>query len=147
MTGLASVASLWLLICVLISAYAWASSRRLAALSLPFAAMIAAYAVFVPLGKPKPGHPTQGNYLILGVDVKENVYIKVLLKGADGEATFYVLPYTNSDAEALQGAQDDARAGGGAPQATFGGDGDMTVGVNRPPEPMKAPTASAVSIP
>lgn len=136
---MAVVASLWLLICILISAYAWASSKRLAALSLPLAAALAAYAVWAPLGQPRPGHPTQGNYLILGVDVKENVYIKVLLKGANGEAIFYVLPYSNNDASALQGAQADAQAGGGTPQATFGGDGDMTVGVNRPPEPVKAP--------
>lgn len=137
MTSLAPVASLWLLICFLISAYAWASSRRLAALSLPIAAIVAALAVYAPLGRPRPGPPAQGNYAILGFDIKENVYIKVLLKGADGEATLYQLPYSNKKASELQGAQDDAHAQGGQPQATFGGDGDMRVGVNRPPEAVK----------
>src|SRR5438445_740832 len=113
MTGLTPIASLWLLICILISFYAWASSRRLAAFSLPFAAALAAWAVFVPLGKPKPVRPPQGNYVVLGFDIIEKVAIKVLLKGADGQATFYVLPYSNDEASALQGAQDDARAGGG----------------------------------
>ena len=100
-----------------------------------------------PLGKPKPTRPPQGNYIILGVDIIENVAIKVLLKGADGISTFYQLPYSNKDASELQGAQDDARAEGGQPQATFGGDGDLTTGVNRPPEAVKPAAPSAVSIP
>jgi hypothetical protein len=136
---MASVASLWLLICLLISVYAWIASRRLAVLFLPVAAILAAWAIYTPLGQPKPIKPRQGNYVILGLDIKENVYIKVLLKGADGASTFYVLPYSNKEASELQGAQDDSRAEGGAPQASFGGDGDMTVGVSRPPEPVKPP--------
>jgi hypothetical protein len=145
MIGLAPVASLWLLICLLISIYAWASSRRLAALSLPIAALLAAWAVYVPLGQPRPGPPPKGQYAILGLDIKEKVFIKVLLKGANGEALLYVLPYSNKKASELQGAQDDAQAGGGQPQATFGGDGDMTVGVAGKPEAVKPPEAPATA--
>lgn len=134
---MAHVASLWLLICLLISIYAWMASRRLAVISLPLAACLAAWAVYSPLGQPKPVKPKQGNFVVLGLDIKENEYIKILLKGADGLSTFYVLPYSNKEASELQGSQDDARAEGGQPQVSFGGDGDMTVGVNRPPEPTK----------
>lgn len=143
MTSLASVASLWLLICLLISVYAWASSRRLAALSLPIAAALAAWAVYAPLGQPRPGPPASGQYAILGVDIKENEYIKVLLKGADGVSRFYLFPYSNKEASKLQSAQDDAQAGGGQPQATFGGNGDMTTGVVGKPDAVKPAEAPA----
>jgi hypothetical protein len=139
------IATVWLILVVVLAVFAWMSSRRLAVLSLPAVAALAAWAVYVPLGQPTPFRPAHGNYLILGADIKKNVYIKVLLKGADGVVTFYTLPYTDRGASDVQNAQDDAHAEGGQPQATFGGDGDMTIGVNRPPEVVKPAEAPAAA--
>lgn len=137
-----AVATPWLVIAVLLAIYGWHASRRLAVLSLPAVALLAAWAVFVPLGQPKPVRPPKGNYAILGADIIKDVAIKVLLKGTDGVSTFYALPYSAKEASEVQNAQDDARAEGGQPQATFG-DGDMTVGVVGKPEAVKPPEAPA----
>jgi hypothetical protein len=140
-----SVATPWLVIAILLAVYGWHASRRLAILSLPIAAALAAWAVYSPLGQPRPGPPPKGQYAVLGLDIKENTFIKVLLKGANGEAVLYVLPYSNKKASELQSAQDDAHAQGGQPQATFGGDGDMTVGVAGKPEAVKPAEAPATA--
>lgn len=139
------IATAWLALSIIIAIFAWKAAQRLPVFSLPVAAFIAALAIYVPLGHPKPGRPAQGNYLILGADIKKDAYIKVLLKGADGVSTFYVLPYTDKGASDVQNAQDDAHAEGGQPQATFGGDGDMTVGVAGKPEAVKPPEAPATA--
>lgn len=131
------ITSTWLGLALLLSLFAWFANRRFIAAILPFAAIIAALALYVPLGKPTPSKPPQGNYAVLGFDIQENVAIYILLKGADGVPTFYKLPYSNDKAGELQHGHDDAQAEGGSLQVTFGGNGDAKVGIQGTPEKVK----------
>jgi len=116
------LASDWLGLALLLSVFAWFAGRRWIALILPFAAMIAAFAVYVPTGSPRFTQPPAGRYTVVGADIEVDVAIYALLKGEDGVSRFYRLPYSTAQANALQEAKDGAGEGGQV-TATIGEDG------------------------
>src|SRR5256885_2328777 len=107
-----TLASTWLLLALTMSAFAWLAGKRWVALSLPLAVALAALAIYVPLGMPIPHSPKPGKYTVLGAKIVPDVGIWVLLDDGVGEPRYYRLPYSNSQANELQGAQD---AGQGQP--------------------------------
>lgn len=142
------VASAWLVLALVQCAFAWMASRRLAALTLPASVILAAFCVYLPLGKPLPMTPPAGKYQVLGADIQVDVAIFALLKPDNGPAVFYRLPYTTEQANALQGAKD-AAGEAGKVTATIGEDGG-TVYEGPPPvtgEPPKTAETPAVTIP
>jgi hypothetical protein len=142
------IASDWLAICAVLSVFAWFANRRFIAAFLPFAAIIAALAVYIPLGKPTPVVPKAGRYTVLGADIQVNVAIFALLKQGDMEPVYVKLPYSASSASQLQNALDGAENGQGV-QATIDGDGGQTYDGATPvhgDEP-KVPEAPALTLP
>lgn len=119
----------WLILTATLAAMAliaiWArrpTAFRLAAVvTLPAAAVIAWYALTVPLGKPA-APPPPGEYTVLGARIDVDVAIYVLLDGtadSNGEPRYHKLPYSNETAQKLQEAMDggngvqmDAQEGG-----------------------------------
>lgn len=142
------LASVWLGLAVLLSAYSWLANRRLVALSLPFAAMIAAGAIWIATGSPRFTSPPAGKYTVLGARIDVDVAIYALLDDGKGEPRFYKLPYSNSAANSLQSALDGAQDGQGV-HAIVGQDGGVQYD-GEPPvtgEQPKVPERPAVSIP
>lgn len=142
------IASVWLGLSLLLSFYSWLAGRRLAALLLPLSVIIAAGALWVPTGSPRFTTPPQGKYTVVGAKIIVDVAIYALLDNGSDEPTYYRLPYTNSQANALQEAQDGAGENGQV-TATIGEDGGASY--DGPPpvsgEPPKAAEQPAVSIP
>jgi hypothetical protein len=142
------LASTWLLLAVVMCGFAFMAGKRLVALSLPLAVVLAALAIYVPLGMPFPHSPKPGKYTVVGAKIIVDVAIYALLDNGTDEPTYYRLPYTNSQANSLQSALDGAQDGQGV-QAIVGQDGGVSY--DGPPpvtgEPPKVPERPAVSIP
>jgi len=121
------LASTWLLLACVLCLFAWMAGRRLAALSLPLAVALAAFAIYVPLGMPIPHAPKPGKYTVLGADIQVDVAIFVLLKSGDMQPTYYKMPYSATAANQLQAAKDAAEGEGGQGniQAIVGQDGGV----------------------
>jgi hypothetical protein len=143
------VASVWLGLALLLSFYAWLASKRLAAFSLPLAVVVTASACWVITGSPRFTTPPVGKYQVLGADIEVDVAIYALLKAEDGTIRFYRLPYSTSQANALQEAKDGAGEGGQV-TATIGDEGGVQYD-GPPPDaqglPPKQAEQPAVSIP
>jgi hypothetical protein len=139
----------WLALAGLLCIAAWFANRRFITILLPFAAIIAAYAVYLPTGSPRFTNPPAGKYTVLGADIQVNVAIYALLKPENGPAVYYKLKYSTSEANALQAALDGAENGQGV-QANVDGEGGASfdgpppvTGGHQP----KVPETPAISIP
>ena len=143
------LASTWLLLAVVMCGFAWMAGRRLVALSLPLAVALAALAIYVPLGMPIPHTPKPGHYTVLGAKIIVDVGIWVLLDDDAGEPRYYRLPYSASQANELQGAQDAGQGQPGSVKMVVGQDGGEQF--DGPPpvtgDPPKQPETPQVSIP
>lgn len=143
------LASTWLMLAIVLCAFAWMAGRRLAAFSLPLAVALAAAAIYIPTGSPRLTVPPQGKYTVLGADIQVNVAILALLKSEDGSVRFYRLPYSTSQANALQQALDGAENGQGV-AAEIDGEGGAAFDGEPPTsaaEPPKVPETPALSLP
>ena len=142
------IATDWLAICAVLSIFAWFANRRFIAAFLPFAAMIAALAVYLPTGTARYTAPPPGKYTVLGARIDVNVAIYALLDDGKGAPMLYRLPYSTSAANSLQAAQDGAQNGQGV-EAQIDGEGGASFD-GEPPvhgdEP-KVPEAPALSLP
>lgn len=140
----------WLALAVLLCLFAWWAGRRFVAVLLPFAAVIAAFAVYLPTGTPRFTLPPAAEYTVLGAKIVPNVAIWVLLDDNKGaEPRYYRLPYTNEAANQLQQAQDDAAGGGPGVKLNIDGEGGQSYEGDPPVtgEPPKAPEQPAVTLP
>jgi hypothetical protein len=144
-----AIASDWLGLAVLLCTFAWFAKRRFIGLSLPFAAMIAAYAVYLPTGSPRFTAPPAGDYTLVGADIVPNVGIWMLLKEGSNPPVFFRLPYSNEAANKMQAAQDGAQGTGQGPHVKIDGEGGAEY--DGPPpvagEQPKTPETPAISIP
>jgi hypothetical protein len=136
------IASVWLALALLLCGFAWVSTRRTPALTLPVMTVLAALAMYVPLGQPQFTAPPPGNYTVVGAKIvvptaTDSGAIYVLLDSGSGEPIYYVLPYSPARAGDLQGALD----GEGEAFATVGEnggvryDGEPPVSGDAPKEP------------
>lgn len=145
------IASDWLGLSLLLAAFAWMAGRKLAAITLPLCVVLAAFAVYLPLGKPLPMAPKAGDYTVLGAKIEVNVAIWLLLDDNKNpsEPRYYRLPYSNEAANQLQQAKDGAAGGGSGVKVTIGEDGGQSY-AGEPPvtgEPPKTPEVPAIIIP
>ena len=101
----------WLALCLALCAYAWYGYRN--TLALPVVALLAALVVYVPTGTPRFTAPPPGKYAVLGAKIEIGRSILVLLDSGSGEPIYYRLPYSDRQANGLQGALDAAGEGGG----------------------------------
>lgn len=145
------IASDWLGLSLMLAAFAWMAGRKLAAITLPLCVALAAFAVYLPLGKPLPLAPKAGDYTVLGAKIEVNVAIWVLLDDNKNpsEPRYYRLPYTTAAANQLQAAQDASQGTGQGPHVKVDGEGGAQY--DGPPpvtgEPPKTPETPAISIP
>lgn len=142
------LASDWLALAGLLCIAAWFANRRFITVLLPFAAIIAAYAVYLPTGSPRLTNPPAGKYTLLGAKIEVNVAIWALLEDGSGTVRYYRLPYSSSQANALQAALDGAENGQGV-QANIDGEGGASF--DGPPPvtgtETKTPEQPALSLP
>lgn len=110
-----------LAIALTLCVFAYGILRKWTTIALLPACVVAVAAVALSLGRPLPMTPPPGDYQVLGADIQVDRYIDVLLK-ADGDATYYRLPYTTNQANALQEAMD----GEGGARAAVGEGGGVT---------------------
>ncbi|TIN83082.1 hypothetical protein [Mesorhizobium sp.] len=113
------IASTWLALTLALSACAWCAIRT--PYTLPLFAVAAAVALYVPTGTPRLTAPPAGHYQVLGADIVVDRYIDALLKPEGKEAMLYRLPYSTSEANALQAAMD----GGNGVRAEVGTEGGV----------------------
>jgi len=132
------IATTWLALALLLCAFAWLASSRLAALTLTPAIAAAALALYVPLGQPRFTSPPAGHYTVVGAQIVPDVAIYALLASPNQPAVYYVLPYSVASANDLQAALD----GEGTVTARVPGDADELVpgGVEFDGEPPVADT-------
>jgi hypothetical protein len=143
------MATAWLGLSVTMSALAWMAGRKLAAILLPLCVIVAAFCVFLPLGKPIPFAPAQGRYTVVGAKIVPNVAIWALLDDGKSEPRYYRLKYTNEAANQLQQALDGQAGGGPGVKVKIGEDGGQSYD-GEPPvtgEQPKTPETPAISIP
>jgi hypothetical protein len=67
------IATAWLFLSAAMCALAWMAGRKLAAILLPLCVIVAAFCVYLPLGKPIPFAPKAGDYTVLGAKIVVNV--------------------------------------------------------------------------
>jgi hypothetical protein len=141
-----ALASDWLALALLLCVFAWFAGRWLA-VALPLVVTIAAFAVYLPTGTPRFTSPPPGKYTIIGADIQVDVAIYALIK-ADGVPVYYRLPYTTSQANALQAALNGAQDGQGV-QAIVGQDGGVSYDGDPPVTglPPKQAEQPAVTLP
>ncbi|TGV15848.1 hypothetical protein EN816_00935 [Mesorhizobium sp. M8A.F.Ca.ET.173.01.1.1] len=142
------IATVWLALSIIMSAFAWLAGRRIAAISLPIAVILAAVAIYIPTGSPRLTAPPPGHYTVLGARIDVDVAIYALLDDGKSEPQYFRLPYSTQQANALQGAKD-AAGEAGKVTATIGEDGG-TVYEGPPPvtgEAPKTPEQPAITIP
>ncbi|CAM5389549.1 hypothetical protein ATER59S_01877 [Aquamicrobium terrae] len=119
----------WLILAVVLCTYAWFGARCVWA--LPVAVIAVAGALWVPTGTPRFTALPPGQHTILGAKIEEGRAIYVLI---DGDVpAYYVLPYSQSAADRLQGALDAAEAGQGNATITIDGEGGGEVYDGPPP--------------
>lgn len=92
-------------------------------------AVLSAYVVMAPLGKPDFRYPPPGDYTVLGSRIDKDVAIYVLLNPAGGEPVYYVLPYSEGAAQDLQSALDGREGQGGNVILEMGEGGDVDFGL------------------
>ena len=115
------LASYWLAISIIFCVYAFFSGQKWLALPLPLITFLVAYSMWIPTGLPRFTHPPEGKYDVLWADIEVDKAIYVLL--TDGSIPiYYVLPYTEGEANEIQGAVDEAGEGGRV-RVKIGGDG------------------------
>jgi hypothetical protein len=119
--GAVSPTTACLALALALSAFAYGALRRWTTVALLPASMAAVLVVALSLGRPLPMTPPSGEYQVLGADIVVDVAIYALLK-KDGLATYYRLPYSTSQANALQEAMD----GEGGASASVGEDGGVS---------------------
>lgn len=141
----ALIATDWLGLALILCLAAWFAKRQLVCILLPFAAMIAAFAVWIPTGTPRFTTPPPGDYKVVGADIVPNVGIWVLLKDGSNPPVYFLLPYSNSQADALQNAMD----GEGGAKAQVGQDGGVRYDGAAPVtgSDAKTPETPAITIP
>jgi hypothetical protein len=142
------LASVWLLLAVVMSGFAWMAGKRLAAFSLPLAVVLAAVAIYIPTGTPRLTQPPAGKYTVLGAKIVVDVGIWVLLDDSQSEPRYFRLPYSNQQANELQGAQDAGQGQPGSVKMNVGQDGGVAYDGPAPVtgEPPKAPEQPAISL-
>lgn len=144
-----AVASAWLGLSIILCAFAWKTGRKLAAIALPFSVVVAAFCIYLPLGKPIPFAPPAGDYTVVGAKIEVNKAIWVLLDDGKGEPRYFRLPYSNEAANQLQAALD-AAAGSGTPvKVQVDGEGGETYDGDPPTvgNPPKTPEVPAITLP
>lgn len=104
-----------------LSAFAYSILRKWTTAALLPTSVVAVAIVALSLGRPLPMTPPPGDYTVVGADIQVDRYIDALLKSGDGEAVLYRLPYSTSQANALQAAKD----GGGGVRAKVDGEGGV----------------------
>ncbi|MBZ9659751.1 hypothetical protein LB523_11915 [Mesorhizobium sp. ESP-6-4] len=114
-----TIASTWLALALLLCTYAWFAYRT--PYVLPALAAATALCMYTATGTPRLTAPPAGHYQVLGADIVVDQYIDAMLKPEVGEAMTYRLPYSASQANALQAAKD----GGNGIGATVGTDGGV----------------------
>jgi hypothetical protein len=113
-----TIASTWLGLALLLCAYAWFAYRT--PYVLPVLAAAAALCMYTATGTPRLTAPPPGHYQVLGADIVPDQYIDALLD--DGTTTtYYRLPYSTAQANALQAAMD----GGSGAHAEVGEGGGV----------------------
>lgn len=112
----------WLGLSLALCGYAWLGRR--AYVALPLAVLAAMGAIYVPTGTPRFMAPPAGKYAVLGAKINVGKSILVLLDSGEGEPVYYRLPYSDRQANNLQGALDAAGRGGGV-SAEFGESGGV----------------------
>lgn len=105
------LATTWLAFSLMICAFAWASGKWWRAVLLPLAAVAVAVALWVPTGAPRFTHIPKGKYEVLWADIQVDKAIYVLLTNGS-LPVYYVLPYTESEANDLQSAINEGGEGG-----------------------------------
>jgi hypothetical protein len=93
------------------------------ALSLPFAAIIAAFSLFLATGTPRLTAPPPAKYTVLGAKIIVDEAIYVLLDNGQDEPRYYRLKYSAQQANQLQGAQDAGQGQPGSVRMEVGQDG------------------------
>lgn len=122
-----TIATAWLALSLTLAAMAWLAiwsrratvGRTLSVAMLPAFAVVAALALYTPLGRPIPLAPPAGEYTVLGARIDVDVAIYALLDDGKGEPVYYRLPYSEAQAKALQ----EAMNGEGGASAKIDGDG------------------------
>jgi len=144
------IATAWLFLSAAMCVLAWMAGRKLAAILLPLCVVVAAFCIFLPLGKPIPFGPAQGRYTVLGAKIVPNMGIWVLLDDGKSEPRYYRLKYTNEAANQLQQALDGQAGGGPGVKVKIGEDGGQSYDGDPPQSddaPPKTPETPAISIP
>lgn len=143
------IATAWLFLSATLCALAWMAGRKLAAVLLPFCVIVAAFCIFLPLGKPIPFSPPAGDYTVVGAKMVPNVGIWLLLDDGKSEPRYFRLPWSTAQGDALQKAMDGAQGTGQGPHVRTDGEGGAQY--DGPPpvtgEPPKTAETPAISIP
>lgn len=139
-----AIATTWLALALLLATFSWFAKRQMIAIFLPVVAVLAAAALYVPLGRPIPLSPKAGHYTVLGAKVVPNVAIWVLLDDGVSEPRYYRLKYSNTDANALQQAEDAGNGQPGSVKMQVGPDGGASYDgpppvSGEPPKPVEQP--------
>lgn len=142
------LASVWLLLALVMSGFAWMAGKRLAAFSLPLAVVLAAVAIYLPTGTPRLTSPGPGKYTVLGAKIEVDIAIWALLDDGKGEPRYYRLPYSTSAANELQGAQDAGQGQPGSVKMNVSQDGGAEFDGPAPVagDPPKVPEQPAISL-
>lgn len=106
------LASIWLALCCTIGFFAWFAMRGWVALLLPIVAALMAFVVWYPTGAPRFTHPPKGKYEVRWADIKVDDSILILLDNHRDKPIYYILPYSEKEANNLQSAMNDAQFGG-----------------------------------
>jgi hypothetical protein len=118
----------WLLLAVLLCAYAW---FRRAWLLLP--TLLAALALsFAPLSHPAFWQPPAAKYTVYGARIVPNQGIWILLADGGNEPVYYRLPYSKQQAEQLQMLMDVTGGEPGAIAMSMGEGGEPDFSDGRP---------------
>lgn len=120
------IASDWLALAIILCIAAYFAKRRVVAFLLPVAVCIAAYAVYLPTGSPRLTAPPAAEYTVLGAKIVPNVGIWVLLDDGKGEPTYFRLPWSTAQGNALQQALDASQGTGRGPHVKIDGEGGQT---------------------
>lgn len=143
------IATAWLFLSASLCSLAWLAGRKLAAILLPLCVVVAAFCVYLPLGKPISFAPPAGDYTVVGAKIVVNVGIWVLLDDGKSEPIYFRLPYSNQTANQLQAAMDSASGNGSTVKVKIGEDGGQSYDGDPPVtgDPPKTPETPAVTLP
>jgi len=133
--------TLWLAFVLAAGTIAFFGTKR-QAIAFAIVAILTAPATLLPLGQPSPlSPPKDGTVLGSKIDIGRAIY--VLLDGPTPR--YYVLPYSEQTAKALQDAQSAAEGSGGSVVMRAGEDGSPGFAEDAPPpEPVKGAERAVV---